>query len=135
MQFTYIQEQQHPFNGPLSGTIQVSWYQKGKTSLDLLEQETVSGSGISWAMCKSAPCPRQLHQHHTTQFFTDRMPFLPPNQQHQSNICNSAKKENWKLTETDVITFLPVTSLNSYHPPHLNILLQYPEKYLVPSDL
>jgi len=29
--------------------------QEGKTNLDLLEQETVSGSGISWAICKSAP--------------------------------------------------------------------------------
>jgi len=26
----------------------------------LLKQETVSGSGISWAICKSAPCPRQI---------------------------------------------------------------------------
>ena len=25
---------QHPFNGPLSGTTQVSRYQKGKTNLD-----------------------------------------------------------------------------------------------------
>jgi len=31
----------------LSGTTWVSWYQKGKTNLDLLEQEIVSGSGIS----------------------------------------------------------------------------------------
>ena len=31
----------HPFNGPLSGTTWVSQYQKGKTSLDLLEQEFV----------------------------------------------------------------------------------------------
>jgi len=38
------QQQQHPFNGPLSGTIRVSQDQKGKTSLDLLEQETVTGS-------------------------------------------------------------------------------------------
>ena len=37
------------FNGPLSGTTQVSQYQKGKTIWILLEQETVSGSGISWA--------------------------------------------------------------------------------------
>ena len=29
--------------------------QKGKTNLDVLEQEIVSGSGISWAICKSAP--------------------------------------------------------------------------------
>jgi len=51
-----IQRQQHPFNGPLSETTRVSRYQKGKTNLDLLEQEIVSGSGISWAICKSAVC-------------------------------------------------------------------------------
>jgi len=39
----------------------VSRYQKGKTNLDLLEQEVVSGSGISLAMCKSAPRPRHNH--------------------------------------------------------------------------
>jgi len=40
--------QQHPFNCPLSDrTTRVSRYQKGKTNLDLLEQEIVSGSGIS----------------------------------------------------------------------------------------
>jgi len=27
----------HPFNGPLSGTTRVSWYQKGKTYLDFTE--------------------------------------------------------------------------------------------------
>jgi len=27
----------HPFNGPFSGTTQVSWYQKGKTNLDFTE--------------------------------------------------------------------------------------------------
>ena len=50
-----------------------------------LNQETVSGSGISWAMCKSAPCSRQTTTpapHHSV--FTGRMPFLPPNQQRQS---------------------------------------------------
>jgi len=26
-----------PFNGPLSGTTRVSWYQKGKTNQDLTE--------------------------------------------------------------------------------------------------
>jgi len=44
----------------LSGTTQMSRYQKGKTNLDLLEQETVSGRGICWAICKSAPRPRQI---------------------------------------------------------------------------
>jgi len=73
----------------LSGTTRVSRYQKGKTrkgktNLDLLEQEIVSGSGICLAVCKSAPHPRQPRQHPTTQFFTGRMPFMPPNQQRQS---------------------------------------------------
>ena len=50
-----------------------------------LKQETVSGSGISWAICKSAPRSRQITTpvpHHSV--FTGRIPFLPPNQQRQS---------------------------------------------------
>jgi len=51
----------------------------------LLKQETVSGSSISLAICKSASPSRQITipvPHHS--FFTGRMPFLPLNQQHQS---------------------------------------------------
>ena len=73
------------FNGPLSGTTRVSRYQKGKPIWILLKQETVSGSGISWTICKSAPRSRQITMpapHHSG--FTGRMPFLPPNQQRQS---------------------------------------------------
>ena len=55
-----------------------------KSILILLKQETVSDSGISWAVCKSATRYRQPRQHPNTQFFTGWMPFLPPNQQHQS---------------------------------------------------
>ena len=45
----------------------------------------MSGSGISWATCKSASSSRQV----TTptpyrSLFTGRIPFLPPSQQHQS---------------------------------------------------
>jgi len=47
-----------PFNGPLSRTTRVSRYQKGKPIWILLKQETVSG--ISWAICKSAPRSRQI---------------------------------------------------------------------------
>jgi len=77
----------------MSGTTRVSRYQKGKTrkvktNLDLLEQETVSSSGIRQAICKSVPHPRQPRQHPTYQFFTGLMPFMPPNQQHQSTKGN-----------------------------------------------
>ena len=49
----------------------------------------MSGSGISWAICKSAPSSRQTTTpapHHS--FFTGRMPFLLPNQQCQSTEGN-----------------------------------------------
>ena len=39
---TYIR----PFNGLLSGTNWLSQHQTGKTNLDLLEQDSVSGSGL-----------------------------------------------------------------------------------------
>jgi len=41
-------------------TTRVSRYQKAKTNWILLKQETLSGSGISWAMCMSAPRSRQI---------------------------------------------------------------------------
>ena len=50
----------HPFNGSFSGTTRVSRYQEGTTNLDFTEATDVSGSGISWAACKSAPRSRQL---------------------------------------------------------------------------
>ena len=52
----------------------------------LLKQETVSGSGIRWAICNSAPCSRQITtpEPHRSVFFTGLMPFLPHNQQCQS---------------------------------------------------
>ena len=65
-------------------TTHVSRYQKVPIWI-LLKQETVSGSGISWAICKSAPRSRQITTsapHHSVS--TGRMPFLPPNRQCQS---------------------------------------------------
>jgi len=59
----------------------VSWYQKGKTNLDFTEEETVSGSGISWAMCKSAPCSRQTTMpapHHSLFYKPDALPATQP---------------------------------------------------------
>ena len=70
----------------------------------LLKQETVSGSGISWAICKSAPHSRQITMpapHHSV--FTGRMPFLPPNQQRQSIyssiLCNTFLC-GWQIVST-----------------------------------
>ena len=76
----------HPSNGPLSGTTRVDRYQKGKTNLDFTE-----GRDSEWQwhqlghiqVCMSL----QTDNHASTpplSFFTDRMHFLPPNQQRQS---------------------------------------------------
>jgi len=43
-----------------SGTTRVSRYQKGEPIWILLKQETVSGSGINWAICKSAPRSKNI---------------------------------------------------------------------------
>jgi len=75
-----------PFNGFLSRTTRVSWYQKGKTNLDITEARD---SEWQWhqlghmQLCTSL----QTDNHASTpplSFFTGRMPFLPPNQQCQS---------------------------------------------------
>jgi len=57
---THTHTHTHPFNGPLSGTTRVSRYQNGKPIWILLKQETVSGSGISWAISKSGPRSSQI---------------------------------------------------------------------------
>ena len=50
-------------------------------------------SGISWAICKSAPHSRlTAAPAPATQFFTGRMPFLPPNQQRQSTEGNTGSQ-------------------------------------------
>jgi len=70
------------FNGPLFGTTHMSQYQKAKTNLDFMEQETMSGSGISCrAICKSAPRIRQIDNHASTsplRFLQARCPSCRP---------------------------------------------------------
>ena len=47
----------------------------------LLKQETVSGSGISWAICKSAPRSRQITMpatHHSVFYGPDALPATQP---------------------------------------------------------
>jgi len=115
IQYTYA----HPFNGPFSGTTQVSRYQKGKTNR---KQETASGSGISWAVCKSAPRSRQPRQHPTSlrSFLQTRCPSCRPTNSakalkvhhalyrttllrgthsEQSANCNDMEKSAWILPE------------------------------------
>ena len=71
----------HPFNGPFSGTTRWAGTRKVKPIWILLKQETVSGSGISWAMCKSAPHSRQITMpapHRSVFYRPDALPAAQP---------------------------------------------------------
>ena len=76
----------HPFNGPLSGTTQVSRYQKGNTNLDFSEARD---SEWQWHQLghMHVSTSLQTDNHASTpplSFFTGQMPFLLPNQQRRS---------------------------------------------------
>jgi len=95
-------------NGPLSGgTTRVSRYQKGKTNLDFTEAKD---SEWQWHQLGHMQVCTSLHASTpTTQFFTGRMPFLPPNQQRQStegtNCKQKAQKAKSGLTKVGFIGF------------------------------
>ena len=78
--------EKHTYNGPFTGTTQVSRYQKGKTDLDFTE---TTDSEWQWhqlghmQVCTSLQTNNHASQI-TTLSFTGRMSFLPPNQQCQS---------------------------------------------------
>jgi len=76
----------------------------------LLKQETVSGSGISWAICESVPRSRQITTPApTTQFFTGRMLFLMPNQQCQSTEgSENNRNDNWHTQSRPNLTWAPL---------------------------
>jgi len=66
-------------NTSWAGTRKVN--QEGKTNLDLLEQEIVSGNGISWAICKSAPWPKHITtpaSHHSVFYRLHALPAAQP---------------------------------------------------------
>ena len=79
----------HPFNGPFSGTTQVSQYQKGKTNLDFTEATDNHAStpplGFLQAVCPSR-CPTNSIS------------------QHQSASCSRCQNS---LTVKDVQSVLP----------------------------
>jgi len=79
----------------------VGLYQKGTTQIwILLKQETVSGSSISSAICKSAPRSRQITTPATHRLvFTGRLPFLSPNQQCHDRVMNDESGESIKPME------------------------------------
>jgi len=61
----------------------VSQYQKGKSNLDFTEARDNEQQWHPLGHMQVCTLLQTNCQHPTTQFFTGRMPFLPPNQQCQ----------------------------------------------------
>ena len=74
----------------------------------LLEQEAVSGSGISWAICKSASCSRQITTpapHHSVFYRSDALPAAQPTaSKHWRQRLYSHFSENWNHIYFDSLT-------------------------------
>ena len=71
----------HPFNGPLSGTTQVSRHQKGKTNLDFTKARDSEWQWHQLGICKSAPRSRQKTMpapHNSVFYRLDALPAAQP---------------------------------------------------------
>jgi len=88
-----MQEEQntHPFNGLLSRTTWVSWYQKGKSSLDLNEARDVGIFGWQWnklghmqTICTSLQTDNHINTYTLSLNFYRRMLIPTHNRQCQS---------------------------------------------------
>jgi len=76
----------------------------------LLKQETVSGSGISWAICKPVPHSRQITTpapHHSVFYRLDALlatqPTASKHWRHIINICNDNDETNSSLCAGDAL--------------------------------
>jgi len=87
-------------NGPLSGTTRVSRYEKGKTNLEFTGARDSESQWHQLGHMQDCTSLQADNHASTTplSFFTDRMPFLPPNQQRQSTEGTKTSKKNKQLT-------------------------------------
>jgi len=79
----------------------------GKTNLDLLEQEIVSGSCISWAICKSAPRSRQITMpapNHSVFYRPDALPATQPT-------VSKHSRQQYQIIKSKCFAFLHFTSV------------------------
>ena len=115
---SHISQDTHPFNGSLSRTTWVSRYQKGKPILILLKQETVSGSGISWAICKSAPRSREITTpapHHSVFYRPDALPVAQPTASKHGRLSGYSSSQHTYLSAMG--THMPRLITQCYLPP------------------
>jgi len=112
---THTHTHTHPFNGPFPGLPRSAGTRKVKPIWILLKQETLSGSGISWATCKSAPHSRQTTMpapHHSV-FLQAGCPSCRP--------TNSVKAHTHTHTHTFNGPFSGTTQVSRYQKGKTNL--------------
>jgi len=124
VQETQLHTHTHLFNGPFPGLPRWAGTRKVKPVWILLKQETVSGSGISWAICNSAPRSRQITMpatHHSKFFYRpDALPAAQPtaskhwrhnssmNMTHMTRQSTEGKEETqlqWKTNRKSYVVY------------------------------
>ena len=86
----------HPFNGSFPGLPRWASTRKVKPNWILLKQDTVSGSGISWGIRKSAPRSRQITMpapHHSVFYRPDALPVAQPTASKHWRHCSCQKTQ------------------------------------------
>jgi len=110
---THTHTHAQPFYGPLGFCPGLPWW--AGTNLDLLEEEIVSGSGISWAICKSAPWPRYITMpasHHSVFYKPDALPAAQP------TASKHYKQLHWRqCTYATLWKWNSMTQLKCYNAP------------------
>ena len=91
----------------------------------LLKQQTVSGSGsgISWAICKSAPCYREITTPASHHFYrSDALPAAQPTASRHSNSGLNQFAQEWSHVDNqDALWFLPTRRTYHYTTNHVVI--------------
>jgi len=111
----------HTSNGPFPGIARWAGTRKVKPVWILLKQKTMSGSGISWAICKTAPCSRQI---------TTPLPyhsvFYRQDARHPATQPTASKhwRHNWhNVVRTHLLQYLHNKTFRINHPYPLNSIL------------
>ena len=119
---THTHTHTHTFNGPFLGLPRWAGTRKVKPIWILLKQQTVSGSGFSWAICKSAPRSIQITMpatHHSFFYRPDALPAAQPTaSKHWSH-------EHWRHMYTNTWWSVTLSVIKTKTCNHLNLNLKY----------
>jgi len=119
---THTHTRARAFNGPFLGLPRWAGTRKVKPIWILLKQETVSGSGFSWAICKSAPRSIQITMpatHHSFFYRPDALPVAQP------TASKHWRHEHWRHMYTNTWWSVTLSVIKTKTCNHSNLNLKY----------